>query len=673
MSIVFAIALSGPVRGAGDVGQDAETGRARAPAARVTAVRMAELPEDPSSFTSVIETAETAGEQTSAEEQLSRSVGVQVRRFGGPGQPSEVSIRGSTPQQVVVLLDGVRLNTAQSGTVDLSTVPLELLERIEVSRGGGSVQVGSDAVGGVVNLVPRRPGPEPETRVTLGAGSFGTWQGSLSHTRRIAAIPGGELTAGYQGFTSDGDFHFQTAEVRGDAGVTSESQELERINNAVESHAGLLRLAASPWEGLRLEANDSLYFASRGQPGLDTGRGAVGQQSADAHEWRTRNVADLRLLLDDLAGGAVGVELRGFQRTERVRFRDPDPRVGSPIDSSNRNLASGGRVSVEGEAGLWGMHHGASLHGELRRDALRSNEFADTARWVGGASAQDEIEVLDGRLAVIPALRFDHTEGFGSEWLPRVGVIVAPVTGLRLKANWEESYRVPNFDELYFPNKGFIRGNPGLEPEQARNADVGIELGIAELGPLRDLRLEVAFFQSDIDESIVFQQVAPSIIAATNTGPARIRGVELAGELGVLGWVDLSANWTHLDTDLDRPPLDLLLEQGGGALPGRAEDEVTLRVQLGPPSQLFKLVGEMQYTSEIPVSFSGLSTVSARTVWNASAAVDLAQLSPFAWRVQPKALLLSLSGKNLGDASVRDARGFPQPGRTLALRLEASW
>ena len=69
--------------------------------------------------------------------------------MGGLGQFSTVSIRGSSAEQVLVLLDGVRLNTGGGGSVDFSTIPLDSIERIEVIRGGGTTLYGSDAIGGV--------------------------------------------------------------------------------------------------------------------------------------------------------------------------------------------------------------------------------------------------------------------------------------------------------------------------------------------------------------------------------------------------------------------------------------------------------------------------------------------------------------------------------------------
>ncbi len=239
---------------------------------------------------------------------------------------------------------------------------------------------------------------------------------------------------------------------------------------------------------------------------------------------------------------------------------------------------------------------------------------------------------------------------------------------------------MPDFDELFFPDKGFIRGNPNLKPERAWNADVGLELGFEKLGPVENFRLQVAYFYQDIENSIVFQRISPNTVAPTNTNDAIVQGLELAASLGFLGWVKLSANWTHQDAELDRarlpgdpglfPPI---LQFPGTALPGQANDEYVLRVQLGPESGLFKIVAERRYTSKLHLSFADVPIFSARTVYDLSGSLDLAQL----WRLDsgwfPQKLIASLAVTNLADESVRDSVGFPQPGRALHFGLEARW
>ncbi|MDH3519822.1 MAG: TonB-dependent receptor plug domain-containing protein, partial [Myxococcales bacterium] len=197
---------------------------------RVQAVRSGELPDAPSSFSSDIDVADFAGESKSVADLLDQAVGVQVRRFGGAGQQSEVSIRGSNGRQVVILLDGVRINSAQSGSVDLSTIPRDLIERIEVVRGGGSVQSGGAAIGGVVNIVTKQARAQPHTSLALARGSFETRQLSASQTGRLQRF---DLALGYDFFRTQGDWTYEPFDVviDGVPAPPDDTREIERVNN----------------------------------------------------------------------------------------------------------------------------------------------------------------------------------------------------------------------------------------------------------------------------------------------------------------------------------------------------------------------------------------------------------------------------------------------------------
>lgn len=628
---------------------------------RVEAVRPEDIPEDPSSFTTVIEMEEYAGESKDIEEILGETVGVQVRRFGGRGDPSEISIRGSTSSQVVVLLDGVRLNSPQSGGVDLSTIPVELVERIEVSRGGGSLQTGSDAIGGVVNIVTKRAGGPPRTTLAFSGGSWGTWTGAATQAGSLAGV---EFALGYTGFSTDGDWTFRAVDtVRDGVPEPAPDGDFERINNASETHSALLKLGRDLGGWGRISLVDDLLYDSSGRPGPDFGTGELRGQSRTAHQRRTRNTASLLLEAEDLTPAQVDAELRVFHRFERSRFFDPVGGIGrAAVDSDDRNHSIGGRFALEGGGRLGFTSHRVGLDGEVRSDLLFAKNASNRDRLTLAAWLQDEVGVLGDAIRLIPALRVDDTQGFGTEWIPRLGVVVRAFPWLELKGNVERSYRVPNFDELYF-NEGEIRGNPNLDPEDAFNADVGFELRWAALGPLSDLWLEFAAFRNDIDESIVFIVQATGVAIASNTGPARVRGLELAGGLRVLKWLGLSANWTRLDAELKR---------SGLPLPGRADNEVFARAKLGPPSRLVELVAELTYRSSIPVSASGSTRLESgtQTVYGLSLVVDLLQIPVVARFVPGGHLRLSVAVDNLTDASLRDAQFFPQPGRTLAFRVE---
>src|SRR4030095_5842082 len=129
---------------------------------------------DPTAFATVIDTraAPTTGEELS--DACADAVGVQVRRFGGLGDFTTVSVRGFSPRQVQVYLDGVPLARADNDTVDMSDLPLDAVERVEVYRGATPLRFAQSGPGGVINVVTRRPGGAPVTAASASYGSFET-------------------------------------------------------------------------------------------------------------------------------------------------------------------------------------------------------------------------------------------------------------------------------------------------------------------------------------------------------------------------------------------------------------------------------------------------------------------------------------------------------------------
>src|SRR5262245_5208948 len=128
----------------------------------------------PTAFASVIDARAAPTSVETLADALEDSVGVQVRRFGGLGDFTTVSVRGFSPRQVQVYLDGVPLSRADNETVDLSDLPLDATERVEVYRGTTPLRFAQAAPGGVINVVTRRPGSAPVTAASASYGSFET-------------------------------------------------------------------------------------------------------------------------------------------------------------------------------------------------------------------------------------------------------------------------------------------------------------------------------------------------------------------------------------------------------------------------------------------------------------------------------------------------------------------
>jgi outer membrane receptor protein involved in Fe transport len=558
---------------------------------------------------------------------------------------------------VVVLLDGVRLNNALSGGVDLATIPRDLVERIEVSRGGGSITTGSDAIGGVVNIITRSASGAPQTTATFSAGSWNTFHGSLTQTGTLVGLEG---LAAYDGFGSDGDWKFRPATRIVDGVPVRPPGSFERVNNDQQRHSGLVRIGRDLGSWGRVRFTDSFLYQAGGEPGPDNLGGGILGQSLTARRKRIRNVADLKLEFADATSWLVSGQARVFHRYDQNRFHDSAPRFGPPLATRQEIQSVGSRVDIEKTFTTRPVEQRAAMGLELRQDWLEQRTGPQPDRLVIGVFVQDEISAWEDWLRLVPALRFDATEGYDNQWLPRLGVIVQPLPWLRIQGNIERSYRVPHFDELFLDEE-FVRGNPNLRPEEAVNADIGFIADTPDIGPISETTLEFAWFHNEIDDSIVFVPVNAFLVVASNTGSAVAKGYELALAFRMWDWLSLSTNWTHLDTRRD---------VSGSPLPGRARDEVFAGAQFGPPSGMFRLFASQLYTSKIPVNFAGSTVVGARSVWDVGVVLDLLQLPGLSDRVPGQELLVSFTASNVSDQSVRDTQFFPQPGRALTFRVE---
>ncbi|HRG77217.1 MAG TPA: TonB-dependent receptor plug domain-containing protein, partial [Leptospiraceae bacterium] len=161
---------------------------------------------DPTGFTEVIDAEKFRGKYTSLTDVLEREAGVRVRRFGGLGSYSTLSIRGSNANQVRIYVDGVPLNNAQGGEVNLSDLSFDNLEKIEIYKSGSSPGFSGSAIGGTVNLVTSKSSRKPSTRFIVSGGSLNTIKMSASHNATVNNV---RYTLFAQQEKSDQNFTFR--------------------------------------------------------------------------------------------------------------------------------------------------------------------------------------------------------------------------------------------------------------------------------------------------------------------------------------------------------------------------------------------------------------------------------------------------------------------------------
>jgi len=617
--------------------------------------------EDPAGFVTVIPVKEHERTLSTVPQVLEESVGLTVRRFGGLGAFSTASIRGSSAEQVTILLDGVPLNRGKSGAVNLSTLPLRSLEKVEVYRGVSPLRFRSSAVGGVINLVTKSPEEEPAFDLGASYGSFGTYESTLTGSGRSGRT-GWLLSADLMG--SDGDFGYlddNGTRVNPDDDVVT-----KRKNNHFDSQSLLAKLNFAPAPETKIEFLNDFFHKFEGVPGL----GAFQSETADLDT--LRNVTSLKLRRDGWLSPAFSAEGGAWLLYEKTGFRDLLGEIGTGRqDNRNETIAFG--LDAHGEYFL-GDRQRLSLVLSARHerfdseDRLSSLPEGDTQRRnVFRFGVDDEISLLEDRLVLLPQLLYTYLQNDFGGSLPfafgplpekddddflssRLGARCALGGGWSLRGNAGRYFRYPNFSEL-FGDRGGVIGNPDLAPEEGINADIGISFEGRDLNAaglvLDRLFLEAVFFYSEVDDLILFVQTSQRTVKAENVSSAETRGIEASWAATFFRHLEISGNYTWMDA-VNTSDISYL---NGKRLPGRPEHELFNRAALF--NRWGRIFWEYNHIADNFLDQANFEKVKSRSIHNLGIT-----LGP--WRK----MTATFEVKNLGDEQVADVMGFPLPGRS---------
>ena len=427
--------------------------------------------------------------------------GVSIRRYGGPGSLQSISIRGLGQDYSLVLIDGQRLTTSQISTVDLGIIPLTTIDRIEVVSGGNSALYGSDAVGGVVNIITKKPSKEASGRVTGSIGSFGLSSYSLF---------AGE---GYKNYSFNGSITRMNASnnypLHYDDGVVSKT-----INRIGADYS----INAYSFSGSRFDENASqrvmLRFndAERGQP-------AALLSPYQKNFARIRD-KDFSALFDMHATNHSNwkYSISGMYRNFLETYNDPT------IKSDGAYYYLNQIVSINPQF-EWTLseHHTMVFGGEGMFSSLRSNEVSKTRRFQGSLyiSTQSTLE-YPFEIIWYPSLRYDSFSDVNGGLSPKIGLNIG-VLGkslLRVRASYGKNYRVPTFNDLYW----IAGGNPNLQPEHSMSFDIGLTSSIPTYALVE---IEANYFSINTSNKIVWQPNASSLWSPKNLSSVSSNGIEL--------------------------------------------------------------------------------------------------------------------------------------------------
>ena len=409
-------------------------------------------------------------------EALRLAAGVDVRARGPLGVQTDFALRGAGFGQTVVLVNGVRINDAQSGhhNGDIP-VRLEDVERIEVLYGPGSSLYGADAFGGAINIITRRPATGGTASAE--AGGFGTAAATAgaAFTAGAARVGLGVEASRSSGFIDDRDFRTVVASASVDAGRT--------------------RLGVS---------------------GFDKAFGAAGFYGpAPSREWTSGALVTLEQGLADSARWRASTTLAW--RTHGDRF-DYDRR--QPGRYENRHRTHGVTAAFRARR-TWSAATTLTGGAEAGGDWIRSSNLGDHAE--GRAGVFVELQRTAGsRLVLQPGLRFDAYSAFGSAWSPSFAVAWWASPSVKLRASTGRAFRVPTYTERFYQDPNHL-ATPSLRPERAWSVDAGMDwVG----GPA--LVLSATVFERHERDVIDWVRPSPDVRwRTTNIRQVKTRGLEL--------------------------------------------------------------------------------------------------------------------------------------------------
>ncbi len=466
-------------------------------------------------------------------EALKNIQGTFIKDYGGLGDLKTISLRGSGAEQVLVMLDGQRLNNPQTGQVDLSSLRLDGIEKIEILRGGRSAMYGSDAVGGVVNIITRK------RKETDGLNASFEVLGGSFHMHSLIADLGLNhdwisASLGYRELKSDGDFTF----------LDIQNKERQRENNNVSSQNFFtdlnLKLKELP-SSLDLNITYRYFNAEHGTPGT------IEMPSLTARQW-DRNHQLQGLLRGKIFNGLNDFRFQVYMHQSRSGYKSNDGLV--PIDSKFRSGSNGIEYNMETIL----TPHNSLIYGlGIKQDRLEDLQLAsEHSRQTYYVFLQDEATILSRKinfpisLILIPALRFDNYSDLGSHWSPKFGGIISHGKEWQtmIKFNTGISFRAPTFNELYWPADIWSGGNADLKPERGFDWDLGLNLRY----PVLDgLAFDIVYFDMRMRDLILWQPVN-QIWQPENIARSRNRGIEISSTLALLQEsLKLSGNYTLLD------------------------------------------------------------------------------------------------------------------------------
>lgn len=435
---------------------------------------------------------------------LRRQRGIEIVRNGGPGASTSVYLRGANSNQVVVLIDGVRIGSSTTGAASWNAIPLSSIDHIEIVYGPLSSLYGADAIGGVVQIFTKKSAGMPAFSASAGGGSYGTSQYDAS----VHGSTGGEHSVSYALSRAREDSSGFSATRSGSSSYNKDDDGYTR--NSVN---GRLALQLAPGHEVGAQ-----FLKSRLRAQYDSGA-----SSYDTHS--EQDIDSYAVFLNDHILPNWRSSLQAARSNDRLgSFTSAAASGASQIDTRQDETTWQNTFDLDGDTLQ-------VLFGHRKEEVLSSSSTAlNRSRITDSVAAA--YDMRRGSHLLDLSLRKDHSV-YGGKTTGAAGYGFEFSKDLRATASVGTSFRAPTYNELYYPGYGL----PTNKPEQGRNAEAGLRWQVA------GAELQANYYRNRLTDMIVTLNPCPGRTGscAYNVNHALLEGLTMSAETRLHG-LDLRAS-----------------------------------------------------------------------------------------------------------------------------------
>ncbi|GAE66750.1 iron complex outermembrane recepter protein [Chryseobacterium indologenes] len=440
----------------------------------------------------------------SIDEILQQVSGMDIRRRGANGVQSDITFRGSSFEQVLLLLNGIRMNDSQTGHNNMN-IPVDLddVEKIEIIKGPAARRFGQNAYAGVINIITK-PTPGKRVKISAEGGDYGTYRlgvnaqvGNEKFSNSLQAN-----SSSSQGYMYNTDYEIRNVFYQGKMNIKN----------------GDLRLQAG-FSEKKFGAN-GFYSSSKATEQYEEMQASI---VSLAHQ---QTFGKLKLNSNIYWRRGQDMYLFNRQKPEIYRNMHIGNNVGGEVNSSYQWALGTTGVGVE-----------------LRKELLVSSNLGNPNRFVSQVFFEHHFSLFDKKLNISPGISWANYAKEGNFFYPGLDVGYNFTVNSKVYGNIAKVHRIPTFTELYYVSPTEV-GNPDLIPENAISSEVGYQY------QNNKILAKVSGFLRNSDNSIDWVKNDPSgtVWYARNVGAIKTKGIEAELNYTITNALRYTIGYTYLDS-----------------------------------------------------------------------------------------------------------------------------